>query len=27
LAKLDAIDGIELIGIREVGEALDAVLA
>ncbi|HEX2055159.1 MAG TPA: DNA repair protein RadA [Nitrospiraceae bacterium] len=27
LAKLDGIDGIELIGIREVGEALDAVLA
>ncbi len=27
LAKLDAVDGIELIGIREVGEALDAVLA
>jgi DNA repair protein RadA/Sms len=27
LAKLDVIEGIELIGIREVGEALDAVLA
>ncbi|HET6674477.1 MAG TPA: DNA repair protein RadA [Nitrospiraceae bacterium] len=27
LAKLDAVDGIELIGIREVGEALDAVMA
>jgi len=27
LAKLDPIDGIELIGIREVGEALDVVLA
>jgi DNA repair protein RadA/Sms len=27
LAKLDGINGIELIGIREVGEALDAVLA
>jgi len=27
LAKLEPIDGIELIGIREVGEALDVVLA
>ena len=27
LAKLDPIDGIELIGIKEVGEALDVVLA
>jgi DNA repair protein RadA/Sms len=27
LAKLELIDGIELIGIREVGEALDVVLA
>jgi DNA repair protein RadA/Sms len=27
LAKLDPVDGIELIGIREVGEALDVVLA
>jgi DNA repair protein RadA/Sms len=27
LAKLESIDGIELIGIREVGEALDVVLA
>lgn len=27
LAKLDKIDGIELIGVRDVGEALDAVLA
>jgi DNA repair protein RadA/Sms len=27
LAKLDPIDGIELVGIREVGEALDVVLA
>jgi DNA repair protein RadA/Sms len=27
LAKLDGINGIELVGIREVGEALDAVLA
>jgi DNA repair protein RadA/Sms len=26
LAKLDEIDGIELIGIREVGEALEVVL-
>jgi DNA repair protein RadA/Sms len=27
LAKVEKVDGIELIGIREVGEALDAVLA
>jgi hypothetical protein len=27
LVKLEPIDGIELIGIREVGEALDVVLA
>jgi DNA repair protein RadA/Sms len=27
LAKLDPIDGIDLVGIREVGEAFDAVLA
>jgi DNA repair protein RadA/Sms len=27
LAKVERIDGIELFGIREVGEALDAVLA
>jgi DNA repair protein RadA/Sms len=27
LAKLEPIEGIELIGIREVGEALDVVLA
>jgi DNA repair protein RadA/Sms len=27
LAKVERVDGIELIGIREVGEALDAVLA
>ena len=27
LTKLDPVEGIELIGIREVGEALDAVLA
>jgi DNA repair protein RadA/Sms len=27
LAKVDPIDGIELIGINEVGEALDAVFA
>jgi DNA repair protein RadA/Sms len=27
LGKLEPIDGIELIGIREVGEALDVVLA
>jgi DNA repair protein RadA/Sms len=27
LSKVDPIDGIELIGIREVGEALDVVLA
>jgi len=26
LAKLDPIEGIELVGVREVGEALDAVL-